>query len=85
MVLAVRTPHREPEGATENQRTLSSLDSIDVEWVAEHARQVGNVQAKTSAVVFTCVPKSSLEKDAISQYVLTYTIYYTCNVPKCLG
>lgn len=41
MVLAVQTPHRETEGATEGQRAPSSLDNIDVEWVAEHARQVG--------------------------------------------
>lgn len=43
MVLAVQTPHRETEGATESQRAQSSLDNIDVEWVAEHARQVRNV------------------------------------------
>ncbi|KAK2831626.1 hypothetical protein Q7C36_016712 [Tachysurus vachellii] len=43
VVLAVQTPHRESEGATERQRTPSSLDSIDVEWVAEHARQVSRM------------------------------------------
>lgn len=43
MVLAVQTPHRETEGATESQGPSCSLDSIDVEWVAEHARQVGNM------------------------------------------
>lgn len=43
MVLAVLTPHKDPEGAAESQRTPSSLDNIDVEWVAEHARQVGNM------------------------------------------
>lgn len=43
VVLAVRTPHRETEGAAESQRTLSSLDNIDVEWVAEHARQVSRM------------------------------------------
>ncbi|KAK3560916.1 hypothetical protein QTP86_022908 [Hemibagrus guttatus] len=43
VVLAVRTPHRESEGATESQRKPSSLESIDVEWVAEHARQVSRM------------------------------------------
>ncbi|XP_046718256.1 protein odr-4 homolog isoform X3 [Silurus meridionalis] len=43
VVLAVQTPHRETEGATEGKRTPSSLDSIDVEWVAEHARQVSRM------------------------------------------
>ncbi|XP_053095935.1 protein odr-4 homolog isoform X3 [Pangasianodon hypophthalmus] len=43
VVLAVRTPHRETEGATESQRTPILLDNIDVEWVAEHARQVSRM------------------------------------------
>ncbi|XP_060800273.1 protein odr-4 homolog isoform X3 [Neoarius graeffei] len=43
VVLAVLTPHRNTEGATESQTAPSSLDSIDVEWVAEHARQVSRM------------------------------------------
>ncbi|KAM9469476.1 protein odr-4 homolog isoform 1-T1 [Clarias gariepinus] len=43
VVLAVRTPHRDTEAPTESRSTPSSLDSIDVEWVAEHARQVSRM------------------------------------------
>ncbi|XP_062873074.1 protein odr-4 homolog isoform X2 [Trichomycterus rosablanca] len=43
VVLAVPTPHRENEGNAEGRRQLTSLDSIDVEWVAEHARQVSRM------------------------------------------
>lgn len=41
MVLAVQTPHRESEGQLNSSRGGSPLDDIDVEWVTEHARQVG--------------------------------------------
>lgn len=55
MVLAVQTPHRETEGTTESQRTPSSLHSIDVEWVAEHARQVGNMCSLSLLQLCICV------------------------------
>lgn len=41
VVLAVQTPHRESEGQLKSSRGGSQLDDIDVEWVTEHARQVG--------------------------------------------
>jgi len=41
VVLAMQTPQRESEGQLKSSRGSSPLDDIDVEWVTEHARQVG--------------------------------------------
>lgn len=45
VVLAVQTPQRESEGQLKSSRGSGPLDDIDVEWVTEHARQVGSLMS----------------------------------------